>query len=200
MKISSSASVNYVERMNAPEPSRLITECIAGNQAAIEMLVRQYESGVFKLALSIVGDEADANEITQETFIAALKSLRTYQEKKTFKSWLFTITLNLSRSHLRKQKFIARLKTTLGGVFRIESQKQSTPEDEVIRNEKETAIWNELNNLDERHRTVAILRYFHELPISEIAEIVSVNEGTVHSRLHTVRERLRNALRHVHGE
>ena len=86
------------------------------------MLVRQHETGVFKLALSIVGDEADANEVTQETFIAALKSLKTYQEKKSFKAWLYTIALNLSRSHLRKQKFIERLNTTIRGIFRVETQ------------------------------------------------------------------------------
>jgi len=186
--------------MNASESSWLVSECIAGNQAAIEMLIRQYETGVFKLALSIVGDEADANEITQETFIAALKSLRTYQEKKTFKAWLYTIALNLSRSHLRKRKIVERLRTTLGSIFRVETQKQSSPEDDVIRSEKEAAIWNELKKLDERHRIVVILRYFHELPIAEISEILSVNEGTIHSRLYTARERLREALQSMHGE
>ena len=200
MKISNPTSVNISERMNAPEPSWLISECIAGNHAAIEMLVRQYEAGVFKLAYSILGDEADANEVTQETFIAVLKSLRTYQEKKTFKAWIYTIALNLSRSQLRKRKIIERLKMTVGGIFRIETQKQVTPEDEVIKTEKEAAIWNELNKLDERHRTVVVLRYFHELSISEISEIMSINEGTIHSRLHTARERLRDALQSMHGE
>lgn len=200
VKISSPSSVNFSERMNASESSWLVSECIAGNQAAIEMLVRQYETGVFKLALSIVGNEADASEITQETFIAALKSLKTYQEKKTFKAWLYTIALNLSRSHLRKRKIIERLQTTLGSIFRVETQKQSLPEDDVIRNEKEAILWNELNKLDERHRVVVVLRYFHELPISEISEILSVNEGTIHSRLFTARERLRDALQSTHGE
>ena len=200
MKISNPTSVNISERMNAPEPSWLISECIAGNHAAIEMLVRQYEAGVFKLAYSILGDEADANEVAQETFIAVLKSLRTYQEKKTFKAWIYTIALNLSRSQLRKRKIIERLKMTVGGIFRIETQKQVTPEDEVIKTEKEAAIWNELNKLDERHRTVVVLRYFHELSISEISEIMSINEGTIHSRLHTARERLRDALQFMHGE
>jgi len=186
--------------MDAIEPSGLVSECIAGNQAAIEGLVRQYETGVFKLALSIVGDEADANEITQETFIAALKSLRTYQEKKTFKAWLYTIALNLSRSHLRKRKIIERLKATVNSIFRVETQKQSSPEDDVIRTEKEVAIWTELNKLDERHRTVVVLRYFHELSITDISEIMSINEGTIHSRLHTARERLRDALQSMHGE
>ncbi len=200
MKIFNPASVNLTERMSASEPSWLVSECIAGNPAAIEMLVRQYETDVFKFAFSIVGDEADASEIAQETFIAALKSLKTYQEKKTFKAWLYTITLNLSRSHLRKRKVIERLKATVGGIFRVETQKQATPEDQVILTEKETAIWSELNKLDERHRIVTILRYFHELPISEIAEILSLNEGTVHSRLHTARERLKDALQPLHGE
>jgi len=200
VKIFNPTSVNITERMDAIEPSGLVSECIAGNQAAIESLVRQYETGVFKLALSIVGDEADANEITQETFIAALKSLRTYQEKKTFKAWLYTIALNLSRSHLRKRKIIERLKATVNSIFRVETQKQSSPEDDVIRTEKEVAIWTELNKLDERHRTVVVLRYFHELSITEISEIMSINEGTIHSRLHTARERLRDALQSMHGE
>jgi RNA polymerase sigma-70 factor (ECF subfamily) len=54
--------------------------------------------------------------------------------------------------------------------------------------------------LDERFRTVVVLRYFHELSISEISEIISVNEGTIHSRLHTAREKLRDALQHIEGE
>lgn len=200
MKIFTPTDVNFSERMNVSEPAWLVSECIAGNQAAIETLVRQYETGVFKLAFSIVGDEADANEITQETFIAALRSLKTYQEKKTFKAWLYTIALNLSRSHLRKRKIIERLQNTLGSIFRVETQKQSSPEEDVIRSEKEAVLWSELNKLDERHRIVVVLRYFHELPITEISEILSVNEGTIHSRLHTARERLRDALMSMHGE
>jgi RNA polymerase sigma-70 factor (ECF subfamily) len=189
-----------MESMDVPEPSRLISECIAGNQAAIEALVRQYETGVFRLALSILGDEAEAHEVTQETFIAALKSLRKYQERTTFKAWLFTIALNLSRGHLRRRKVVERLKATVGSLLWIETQKQATPEDEIVRSEKETAVWNGLNKLDERHRTVVVLRYFHELSIAEIAEVMALNEGTVHSRLHNARERLRDALKSWHGE
>jgi len=186
--------------MKSPESSQLISDCIAGNQVAIEMFVRQYETGVFKLAFSVVGDDAEAKEITQETFIAALKSLRTYKEKKTFKAWLYTIALNTSRSHLRKRKVVERLKTTVGGILRIEAQKQTTPEDEIVKTEKEEAVLKELNKLDERHRIVVVLRYFHELSISEIAEILSINEGTIHSRLHYAREKLKNALEFIHKE
>ena len=199
MKILQLSDVNPIERMIEAHPLRLIAECIAGNEAAIESLVREYEAGVFRLALSIVGDPAEANEVMQETFLSALRALPSYQEKKSFKAWLYTITLNHSRSHLRKRKLVERLRSTLTAVFRIEIEKQISPEDAVIQNEKEAALWRSLNQLDDRHRIVIILRYFHGLPIAEISEILSVNEGTIHSRLHTARERLRDSLKHLHG-
>lgn len=186
--------------MTHAQPSRLIAECIAGNEGAIEILVRQYETGVFRLALSIVGDEAEANEITQETFLSALRALPAYREKLSFKAWLYTIALNHSRSRLRKRQAMERMRWALTCIFRMEIQKQDSPEDRAIQNEKEAALWESLNRLDERHRIVVILRYFHELPVAEISEILSVNEGTIHSRLHSAREKLRDALRHLHGE
>jgi RNA polymerase sigma-70 factor (ECF subfamily) len=186
--------------MNAAHPSWLISECIAGSESAIEMLVRQYEAGVFRLALSMVGDPTEANEITQETFIGALRSLPSYEEKKSFRAWLFTIAINQSRSHLRKRKTLERLRTTLTAIFRVEFQKQVMPEELVIQNEKEAALWSSLKQLDERYRMVVVLRYFHELSIAEISEVLSINEGTIHSRLHHAREKLRSALEHLDGE
>ena len=200
MKILRLARVNPVERMTEAHPLRLISDCIAGNEDAIEMLVREYEAGVFRLALSILGDPAEANEVMQETFLSALRALTSYQEKKTFKSWLYTIAVNHSRSHLRKRKVIERLRSTLTAIFRVDVQKQDSPEEAAIQNEKEAAIWRSLNRLDDRHRIVIILRYFHELSVGEISEILSIPEGTIHSRLHTARATLRDSLKHLLAE
>lgn len=200
MKIFSPSRVNPIRNMNEARLSWLISECVAGNDEAITLLVRQYETGVFRLALSIVGDQAEANEITQETFIAALRALPSYQEKQSLKAWLYRIALNHSRSHLRKRKVLERLRMTLTSIFQVETQKQALPEESAIQNENEAAIWNSLNQLDERYRTVVILRYFHELSVAEISEILSVNEGTIHSRLYSAREKLRNALKHLRKE
>ena len=200
MKIFNLASVNDSESMNTAEPSHLISDCIAGDEQAIEALVHRYETDVFRLALSILGENVEANEVTQETFIAALKSLRMYQARTSFKAWLFTIAVNISRSHLRKRKVLERLTRTLTAVFQVDLQRQVLPEDKVIQNEAEAVIWNSLNMLDEKHRMIVVLRYFHDLSISEISEILSVNEGTIHSRLHTARDKLRIALSELHGE
>ena len=200
MKIFIPRLVNYIEDMNSTDSEWLVAECLAGNEAAIEALIRQHEAGVFRLALSIVGEAAEAQEITQETFIAALRSLPRYKEKQSFKAWLYVIALNQSRSHLRKRKFLDKLKAATTSLFRLETQKQASPEETIIHAEKEAAIWNEINKLDERHRIVLLLRYFQELSVAEISEILNVSEGTIHSRLYTARERLRNALKNLHGD
>lgn len=178
----------------------LVSQCIAGNEDAIDDLFHQYELGVFRLALSIVDDPAEASEIMQETFISAIKALRKYEEKQSFKAWLYTITVNHSRSHLRKRRTREKLLAALTRVFRVEFEKQPLPEESFIQNEKEAALWKSLNLLDDNLRIVVTLRYFHELPVREISEILSIPEGTVHSRLHTARERLRMALENLVGE
>src|SRR5262245_36298306 len=129
MKVFTPSRVNYSERMNDTDLSRLIDNCIAGNEAAIEQLVRQYETGIFRLALSVVDDPAEASEITQETFIAALRSLRSYEERRSFKAWLYTIMLNHARNHLRKRKILERLRSATSSLFRMEQQKRILPEE-----------------------------------------------------------------------
>lgn len=200
MKILDLSRVNSIERMTEALSQWLIIECIAGNEEAIETLVREYEAGVFRLALSILGDEAEANEVTQETFLSALRALPSYKEKQSLRAWLYTIALNHSRSHLRKRKVIERLRSTLTAIFRVEAQRPDSPEETAIQTEMEAAIWNSLNELDEHHRIVVVLRYFHQLSIAEISEILSLKEGTIHSRLHSAREKLRDALKHLDRE
>lgn len=180
--------------------SALLAGCLAGDEAAIEALVRQYEGGVFRLALSALSDPIEAREIAQETFIAALKSLRGYREG-SFKAWLFTIALNLSRSRLRKRKSLERLKNTLTSLLRLDlQQRQALPEDILIQNEKERLIWQTLSAMDDKHRLPLVLRYYNDLSVTEIAEMLGLPEGTVHSRLHTARERLRVELKKFAGE
>lgn len=173
----------------------LLPRCTAGDPLAIESLVRQFETGVFRLALSIVDDPMEAAEIAQDTFLSALKSLPSYREKSSFKAWLFTIALNLSRSRLRKREARNRLRSVLTGIFQLEMRKRNSPEEAVVQDERDAAIWRALSALDEKHRLPVILRYFHDLTIGEIAQMLEVNEGTIHSRLHYARERLHSDLK-----
>ena len=85
------------------DQARLIAACIEGDETAITLFIQEHQLGVFRLSLSVLGDPWDANEAAQDTFITALGALKSYQESSSFKAWLYTIALNLSRSRLRKR-------------------------------------------------------------------------------------------------
>lgn len=176
------------------EYTGLIAACIVGDETAITQFVQQYQLGVFRLALSILDDPGEANEATQDTFIAAIRALKSYQEYSTLRAWLYTIALNISRSRLRKRKALDRLQRTLTGVFRLQSQQSLTLEETVIKNEEEAVLWKALETLGEKHRLPIVLRYYHDLSSREIGEILKINEGTVYSRLSIAREKLRAEL------
>ena len=180
-----------------------IAACLEGDETAITQLVQEHQLGVFRLALSVLNDTGEANEAAQDAFIAALRALKSYKENAPFKSWLYTITLNISRSRLRKRKARERLQRTLSSIFRVRSQGSPTLEQTVIHNEEDATLWNALEKLSEKHRLPLVLRYYHDFTIAEIAELMNIKEGTVHSRLSIGREKLRTLLDHsrkAHGE
>ena len=176
------------------EQAGLITNCINGDETAIVRLIEEYQLGVFRIALSILSDPGEANEATQDTFIAALRALKSYRERSSFKAWLYKIALNVSRSRLRKRKTIERLQQTLTSIFEVHPQHTPSPEETVIGDEEDALIWKALERLGEKQRIPIVLRYYHDLSITEIAELLGIKEGTVHSRLSIGRERLRSEL------
>jgi RNA polymerase sigma-70 factor (ECF subfamily) len=185
--------------MDTLTSSHVISGCIAGDESAIERLIFEYQNGIFRLTLSILNDPVEAHEATQDTFIAALGALNSYRESSSLKAWLYTIGLNISRNRLRKRKTLERLNNTLQAIFRVQSQKMPSPEDAIIQNEKDASLWKALNQLGEKQRIPLVLRYFHNLSTAEIAEVLNINEGTIHSRLHIGRERLRVELEKQSG-
>lgn len=172
----------------------LIAACKEGDEAAVMQLIQEHQLSVFRLALSVLNDPYEANEAAQDTFIAALRALNSYRETSSFKAWLYTITLNISRTRLRKLRAQERLQQTLTTLFRVQSQRSPTLEEKAVSNEEEAVLWNALEKLGEKHRLPIVLRYYHGFSIKEIAEILKIKEGTVHSRLSIAREKLRAEL------
>lgn len=194
MKVFRGKCVNTIDGSMKEEPAELIAACIQGDETAIAQLVQEHQLGVFRLALSVLSDPSEANEAAQDTFIAALRALKSYKETTSFKAWLYTITLNISRSRLRKRRTQERLQRTLTSIFHVRSQGVPNLEEAVIHNDEDAALWEALGALGEKHRIPLVLRYYHDFTIAEIAELMNIKEGTVHSRLSIGRERLRAIL------
>jgi RNA polymerase sigma-70 factor (ECF subfamily) len=175
--------------------AHLIQRCQFGDGQAMEILLKKHQPMVYRIAISILDDPAEAAGATQEALIAALEALGSYRGDSAFSTWLYTITVNVCRARFRKRRSRERLKRLLQGIFLLKSQDQSGPERVILQNEADAALWRAVNGLGEKHRLVVVLRYYHDLPIKEIAQILNVKEGTIHSRLYTARERLRTVLK-----
>ena len=174
--------------------SHWLEQCRVGDSLAIERLVQTYQQAVYRLALSILDDSDDADDATQEVFVAALRALESFRGNASFKTWLFSITVNVCRTRLGRYKNRGRLQQILQSLFHVNSD-QTHPESEAVQNESEAALWRAVHTLDDKHRIPVILRYYHDLPVAEIAETLGVPIGTIHSRLNHARERLRALLK-----
>ena len=171
-----------------------LERCRAGDPGAIEALVHTHQPAVYRLALSILDDPAEADEAAQETFLAALRALPSYRGDAAFNTWLYRIAVNVSLGRRRKGRTWQRLKDALAAAWRLSGEPAEPPEAAATRRETQAAVWQAVQALGQKHRLPVILRYYHGLSVGEIAAVLAVNEGTVHSRLSIARDRLRGAL------
>ncbi len=172
--------------------SRWLEQCREGDSLAIERLVQTYQQDVCRLALSILEDADDADDATQEVFVAALRALDSFRGESSLKTWLFSITVNVCRNRLQRAQSRGRLRQVLQSLF---LQNQAHPESDAIQRESDSALWRAVHALGEKHRIPVILRYYHDLPVAEIAEMLGMPVGTIHSRLNHARDKLRTLLK-----
>jgi RNA polymerase sigma-70 factor (ECF subfamily) len=181
------------------DSTELLAQCRAGDREAVEQLVRDYQPQLFRLALSILDDgsqngSADAQEATQDALLAALRSLDSYRAEAKLSTWLYAITLNLCRNRLRSRKRRERIRRVLEQLTTPMDTPASRPEDMLIQKQANAQLFDIVQSLNEKHRFPVILRYYHNFPIVEIAQILDIPEGTVHSRLNTARKKMKKIL------
>lgn len=181
----------------------LLRQSSPGDPYVFEALMVNYYNFIYNLTNSILGDPCEADDATQETFIQATTHLSDYQIGTKIKSWLARIAINLCRDKLRKVKTKKRLHEVLKTLSLQKIQTSPTPEERMIKKERQLLIQSVIEGLDEKHRLPILLRYGQAMPISEIAQVLEVSEGTIHSRLHyahlKLRDRLDGLLREQNG-
>ena len=184
------------------DSSKLLARCRAGDELAVETLVREYRPRLFRLALSILDDgsedgPADADEASQDALLKALRSLDSYRGDAALFTWLYAITVNICRNHLRTRRRRKQMQYLFQNLTSTIENKPQKPEEEVLTHETDTNLLQAVYQLNDKHRTPIILRYYHACSILEIAQILKVPEGTIHSRLNTARRRLKIHLQTV---
>jgi len=160
---------------------------------AIETLVHLFYADVYRLSISILNDNHEAEDVTQETFIAAATGLDRFRGDSKIKTWLFGIAINVCRSRIRKLRSRQMLQSALESLHFLRPRQQ-TPEEAAERTETRNQLQKAIQALDEKHRLPVILHYIHDLTVPEIAATLGVKPGTVYSRLHYARKKLHALL------
>jgi RNA polymerase sigma-70 factor (ECF subfamily) len=123
-----------------------------------------------------------------------LRSLDSYRGEAKLSTWLYSITVNLCRNHIRARQRRERVRNLFERLTTPIEDAPSQPEDVIIRMQADFSLFSIVQSLNEKHRLPVILRYYHDCSVAEIAQILDIPEGTVHSRLNTARKKVRNCL------
>jgi RNA polymerase sigma-70 factor (ECF subfamily) len=176
----------------------LITAAKSGDKQALSQLVTRYSERIYNLAMRILRNREDAEDILQETFLTVLEKLDTFDGRSSFFTWIYRIGTNASLMKLRKKKMqfaevpeYPDFDKTLQGVFTDLSE---DPSSAIHDKEVQKVIDHAIANLPEIYRTVFILRDLEYLSIKETSKILDISEENAKIRLRRARLYLRDQL------
>lgn len=181
-----------------PEERELVAQARGGDYEAFERLVTRHAGGVYHLALKMVHNPADAEEVLQETFLSAHRHLDSFRGEASFKNWLYRIAANQALSRLRKDKHQARLwgEEPEEGWDRLPGAADwsANPEEIFQREELRRVLLQAVEALPAPYRTVFWLRDVEGLSTQEVADVLQLAVPNVKSRLLRARLKLRELL------
>lgn len=183
---------------------QLVERAQRGDKRAFDLLVVKYQRKLARLLSQFIRDAAEVEDVTQETFIKAYKSLSSFRGDSAFYTWLYRIGINAAKNFLVAQK---RRASTTTNEFDIEAAENfeegnqlrelNTPENELMSKQIAQTVHQALQALPEELRSAITLREIEGLSYEEIASIMSCPTGTVRSRIFRAREAIADKLQSV---
>lgn len=165
----------------------LVEQCLNGNKESFAELMRRYQDQVFNLAYRMTNSRADAEDLTQETFIRAYRKLRTYNSKYCFRNWIMTVCANLTRNMFGKRMRIMRAEQTHTELRYLHDNKSSVDRE---------ALERAMNKLSPVLRVPVVLKYAEDYSYEDIAQILGIGVSAAKMRVKRGRSQLAELLRH----
>ena len=179
----------------------LIADLREGDTTALSYIVEKYGKAAYRIAVQITKNHEDAHDVMQEAFLKVHESIGTFRQESTFETWLYRIIVNqalnlVKRRDRRRELFLAdESEIDFRYNLRGKSDFANTPHEDVEKKELRKWVTQAVDSLPAKHRTVVILHEFEGLTHPQIAAILNCCEGTVRSRLHYARRKLRDLLK-----
>ncbi len=188
----------------------LVRRAKAGELDAFEALTSRYEHRVFSLAMRMLRQEQDAEDVTQQTFLSALEHLNGFRAEASFATWMLRIATHAALKVIRKRKGLKTisLEEATEGSDQVDSiphpefiaDWRQSPEQLVQKHEIQRLLDEALARLDEKHRLVFLLRDVERLSVKEAAEALGLSEANIKVRLLRARLQLREQLTRSLGD
>ena len=180
----------------------LVQQCAAGEEDACTRLVTDHQRMVYQLALHLLGDPQEAQDLTQEVFLKVFRTLAQFRGQAALRTWIYRIVVNQASNRQRwwrrrkKSQQVALEDYALTHGELPEGRNFAMPDRVLQQHETSDRVWQALNALPFDQRAVIVLREIDGLSYEEIATSLNVAVGTVKSRLARARESLRLRLMH----
>ena len=180
--------------MTEVSEKKIIEKVLGGDANAFEDLVLKYEKTVYNLALRMMGDRDDASDMTQEAFIKAYGSLSSFRGDSKFSVWIYRITTNVCLDFLRSKSRKQQVSLTVSdddedAQLDIPDPK-ADPEQQLIKKISMQSVEEGLKTLPDKQRQILVMRELGGMSYAEIGKALSIEEGTVKSRIFRARKRL----------
>ena len=174
---------------------RLLQRCQSGEQQALGELFRKYRVRIYRLAVTILRDEQDAEDATQDVFVRLYLQIGSYRGQASFDTWLTTVILNVCRDRLRRQK----VRRTISLEWLTGRTNSDQPEvlELIHERQQKQMLWRLVDRLEDRLRLPIILVYQEGLSIQEAAKALDLPLSTVYSQLNTAFKRLKEMQRYT---
>ena len=185
---------NEAKRRDVNDEAALIQSSLSGDSSAFGVLAQRYQDRLYSAMIPVVGSADEAEDVVQEAMIQAYLKLDTFQHNSRFFTWLYRIAFNYALSRRRKNRghvSIEQARET-SGIEPLDDQEG--PEGTMMRDDSVRCVQLALQQLSDDHRVILVLREMQDLSYEEIADILSIEIGTVRSRLNRARLQLKVQL------
>jgi len=167
---------------------RIVERILKGEKELYEKLMRKYDQRLFRIAMSIINDEAEARDIMQNTYLNAYLQLSSLQNKSSFSTWIIKILVNDTLLH--KKRKLKQQQT----VNKQLSEEMETPLKSLLNKELKALLETSISALPEKYKLVFVMREIEEMSTHETMEVLSLSESNVKIRLSRAKEMLREKL------
>ncbi len=174
------------------EERRLVEAARRGEVESFNGLVRLYEGRVYNLCYRMLGQSEEAEEAAQEVFLRIYRQLGAYNDAHRFSTWVLSIASHYCIDQLRKRRLTV---VPIESIINWARSRQPQPDDLALEGEQRDQIQELLHRLPEKYRLALVLRYWHDLSYSEMAQVMKLPENTVKTRLHRARQMMASLIK-----